>query len=44
MLAWIAHEYNNPPVFVTENGFSDGGILKDVGRIKYLKVSINICT
>jgi beta-glucosidase/6-phospho-beta-glucosidase/beta-galactosidase len=42
MLAWIAHEYNNPPVFVTENGFSDRGELEDVDRIKYLTVSINI--
>ncbi|XP_069695501.1 myrosinase 1-like isoform X2 [Periplaneta americana] len=35
-LKWIAHEYNNPPVFVTENGFSDNGELNDTGRINYL--------
>ncbi|PNF19653.1 Myrosinase 1 [Cryptotermes secundus] len=35
LLAWIAHEYNNPPVFVTENGFSDHGELRDANRTTY---------
>ncbi|KAK7601733.1 hypothetical protein V9T40_009174 [Parthenolecanium corni] len=36
-LCWIKEEYNNPPVFVTENGFCDHGEINDVNRIKYLK-------
>jgi hypothetical protein len=41
LLNWIAKEYNNPPVVVTENGFSDHGDLKDRDRIDYLIVSGN---
>jgi beta-glucosidase/6-phospho-beta-glucosidase/beta-galactosidase len=39
LLNWIAKEYNNPPVVVTENGYSDHGDLKDRDRIDYLIVS-----
>ena len=42
LLGWIANEYNNPPIFVTENGVSDHGELKDANRINYLTVSINV--
>ncbi|KAI5753327.1 hypothetical protein M8J77_025924 [Diaphorina citri] len=35
LLNWIKKEYNNPPVFITENGFSDDGRLDDEGRIDY---------
>ena len=38
-LNWIASEYNNPPVFVTENGFSDNGGLNDTDRVRYYTVS-----
>lgn len=41
LLNWIKKEYNNPPVYVTENGFADLGELNDFGRIEYLKVSVN---
>jgi beta-glucosidase/6-phospho-beta-glucosidase/beta-galactosidase len=37
MLNWIKNEYNNPPVFITENGWSDNGELEDNDRIDYLK-------
>lgn len=33
---WIKNEYNNPPVIVTENGWSDEGELNDKGRVEYL--------
>lgn len=33
---WIKDEYNNPPVIVTETGWSDEGELNDKGRIEYL--------
>ncbi|XP_021923731.1 lactase-phlorizin hydrolase-like isoform X2 [Zootermopsis nevadensis] len=36
LLVWIAKEYNNPPVYVTENGFSDHGELRDTNRTKYI--------
>ncbi|XP_033609437.1 myrosinase 1 isoform X3 [Cryptotermes secundus] len=36
LLNWIKKEYNNVPVFVTENGFPDGGDILDIGRIKYI--------
>jgi beta-glucosidase/6-phospho-beta-glucosidase/beta-galactosidase len=38
-LNWIAREYNNPPVFITENGFSDLGGLNDTDRVLYYTVS-----
>jgi beta-glucosidase/6-phospho-beta-glucosidase/beta-galactosidase len=38
-LNWIKNEYNNPPVFITENGFSDYGGLNDTGRVHYYTVS-----
>jgi beta-glucosidase/6-phospho-beta-glucosidase/beta-galactosidase len=39
LLNWIAKEYNNPPVMITENGFSDGGELNDRDRVDYIVVS-----
>lgn len=35
ILRWIKQKYNNPPVFVTECGFSDDGRLEDKERVKY---------
>ena len=40
LLTWISEEYNNPPIFVTENGYADEGGLEDDTRIKYITVSI----
>jgi beta-glucosidase/6-phospho-beta-glucosidase/beta-galactosidase len=39
-LNWIAQEYNNPPVLVTESGYSDRPDegLNDFGRIYYYTV------
>ncbi|XP_069685323.1 myrosinase 1-like [Periplaneta americana] len=36
-LNWIAKAYNNPPVLITEIGFSDlpGDTLKDIDRVRY---------
>nr|AGP76180.1 beta-glucosidase [Rhynchotermes bulbinasus] len=34
-LNWIAKEYVNPPICVTENGFSDYGGLNDTNRVLY---------
>jgi beta-glucosidase/6-phospho-beta-glucosidase/beta-galactosidase len=39
LLNWMAKEYNNPPVLITENGFSDHGGLNDRDRVNYLTVS-----
>jgi beta-glucosidase/6-phospho-beta-glucosidase/beta-galactosidase len=39
LLNWIAKEYNNPPILITENGFSDHGELDDRDRVDYLLVS-----
>lgn len=39
-LNWIKDNYNNVPVWITENGWSDDGTtLDDINRIKYLKVN-----
>lgn len=38
LLKWIKNEYNNPPVVITENGYSDGGQLNDTDRINYFSV------
>ena len=43
LLNWIAKEYNNPRVLITENGFSDSGELNDTGRVDYYIVSDRIC-
>lgn len=37
LLNWIKTEYNNPEVMITENGFSDEGVLNDVGRQIYVR-------
>lgn len=38
LLNWIKREYDNPLVFITENGYPDEGQLQDVGRIVFHKV------
>jgi len=43
LLNWIAKEYNNPPVLIAENGYSDYGELNDRDRIDYHIVSGAIC-
>lgn len=35
LLNWIRNEYDNPPVIVTENGFSDLGGTNDLDRVNY---------
>ncbi|KRT82775.1 glycoside hydrolase, partial [Oryctes borbonicus] len=35
MLVWIKAQYDNPPIYVTENGFADRGELNDKGRVNY---------
>jgi len=42
LLNWIAKEYNNPPVLITENGFPDRGKLNDRDRVDYITVSGSI--
>ncbi|CAG9566610.1 unnamed protein product [Danaus chrysippus] len=37
LLQFIKREYNNPPVFITENGFGNNGGLKDNDRVTHLK-------
>lgn len=36
-LVWFKNEYKNPPVLITENGWSDDGELDDDGRVDYMK-------
>lgn len=41
LLRWCKSSYNDPPIYITENGFSDlPGTLEDYGRISYFNVSI----
>ncbi|GBP28177.1 Myrosinase 1 [Eumeta japonica] len=35
LLRWCKRNYNDPIIFITENGFSDRGTLEDYGRISY---------
>lgn len=35
VIRWIKNNYNNVPVIITENGWSDTGELEDNGRIEY---------
>ncbi|XP_060533046.1 myrosinase 1-like isoform X2 [Cylas formicarius] len=37
MLKWIKDTYDDFPIIISENGFSDRGELADVDRIKYLQ-------
>ncbi|EAT38909.1 AAEL009237-PA [Aedes aegypti] len=41
LLKWINKEYNNPLVFVTENGYSDLGGTRDEKRVKFFKDHLN---
>ncbi|XP_054418761.1 lactase/phlorizin hydrolase [Pteronotus mesoamericanus] len=43
ILNWLKEEYNNPPIYVTENGVSQRGeeSLNDTARIYYLRSYIN---
>lgn len=41
LLTWISKEYNNPEVYVTENGFSDRGGTRDEDRVQYSKEYMN---
>lgn len=38
LMNWIKDQYNNPEIFITENGYPDGGALKDVGRVNYYRL------
>jgi hypothetical protein len=40
LLTWIKNEYNDPPVFVTENGVSDPTEFNYTLRIHYYTVGI----
>uniref|UniRef100_A0A1Q3FP67 Putative beta-glucosidase lactase phlorizinhydrolase n=1 Tax=Culex tarsalis TaxID=7177 RepID=A0A1Q3FP67_CULTA len=37
VLNWFRTEYRNPPVVITENGYSDDGQLEDHGRVDFYK-------
>lgn len=37
ILIWLRDKYQNPKIFITENGFPDDGRLKDEGRITYIQ-------
>ncbi|XP_055604261.1 myrosinase 1-like [Uranotaenia lowii] len=37
ILKWISKEYDNPPVYITENGYSDCGGTRDEGRVQFYK-------
>jgi len=42
ILNWLKKEYNNVPVYVTENGVSDrNATLRDYHRIHYYRTYIN---
>lgn len=42
LLNWIKNEYNNPPVFITENGWSDEGQMEDNDRIAYFNSHLSV--
>ncbi|KAL4712790.1 hypothetical protein ACJJTC_011860 [Scirpophaga incertulas] len=41
ILMWIKAEYDNPPIIVTENGFSSRGGLQDDDRVDFFKSYLN---
>lgn len=42
LLNWIKTEYDNPPVFITETGWSDDGQLDDDDRIDYFDSHLKV--
>ncbi|KAL4712932.1 hypothetical protein ACJJTC_012002 [Scirpophaga incertulas] len=41
LLMWIKEEYDNPPVIITENGYSSLPGLDDIGRVDYYRGYLN---
>ncbi|XP_058829749.1 lactase/phlorizin hydrolase-like [Topomyia yanbarensis] len=41
LLTWISNEYDNPLVYITENGVSDLGGTKDISRIDFYNGYLN---
>ena len=42
MVKWISDTYDNPPIFITENGVSDRtGELQDEHRVEYIRTYLN---
>ncbi|XKL62729.1 hypothetical protein PGB90_002562 [Kerria lacca] len=37
MFRWLKKEYDNQPVYITENGYCDEGEIIDVNRVNYLR-------
>lgn len=37
---WVSKTYNNPEIFITENGVSDEGGIEDEQRINFYRVTI----
>lgn len=42
ILIWIKDKYENPKIFITENGFPDNGRLDDEGRITYIQEHLSM--
>lgn len=40
VLVYLKTEYNDPEIFVTENGFPDQGGLEDQDRLNYYQVRV----
>ncbi|KAK5644031.1 hypothetical protein RI129_007876 [Pyrocoelia pectoralis] len=41
ILKWFMEEYNNPKMFISENGYSDEGELEDYRRVNFHKQYLN---
>lgn len=37
---WLKKEFDDPEVYITENGWSDNGELNDVDRIEYYRLHL----
>lgn len=40
MYRWIKRTYDDPEVFITENGWSDDGQIMDVDRVEYYRLHL----
>lgn len=42
LVNWVSKTYNNPEIFITENGVSDRGGIEDENRTSFYRVFLKV--